>query len=215
MTVDYIYQFSLVLMRKMQAGGLSATQFGYHWNDTQRSYMSVLLGPYQKRVGVGLVQNQTTLGKLSPFIRQASATITSGVATKPTGYIYGLSIAVGDYGAEPLTFSQFSAAKRSTIDPASSTKFYVADFSGSLIFLPATYSGTATLTYVKEPTNIVWAYTLDGDSRQVYDATNSVQPEWDGLSCSEITKQMFRTLGVSFKDSDFANFGQSVIAQGT
>jgi hypothetical protein len=30
----------------------------------------------------------------------------------------------------------------------------------------------------------------------------------------EITKRMLKTLGVTFKDADFANFGQSVITTG-
>ncbi len=43
----------------------------------------------------------------------------------------------------------------------------------------------------------------------------SVQPQWDNLSCSEITKRVLADMGVSLKDKDFENFGQRVIATGS
>jgi hypothetical protein len=48
----------------------------------------------------------------------------------------------------------------------------------------------------------------------VYSAGTSVQPLWDSNSCREITRRVLDTLGVSFKDADFSNFGNRVVNTG-
>lgn len=42
----------------------------------------------------------------------------------------------------------------------------------------------------------------------------SVQPQWSDLDVVEISKRSLKSLGISFKDSDFINYGQSAISSG-
>lgn len=216
LSVDYVYKFMLDVMKKSQAGGLRKESFQYHWNNASNNYMNALLGPFQLKSNdpsnpkQGLLQNQTVLGKLQPFVTSTSITPAAGLAAKPSDYIFALNLSVGDYDMVPVTLNQINGAKASVIDPPSTTQFYYAENSTSFKILPASSVSSITLEYIKKATNVVWAYTFDANNRQVYDAANSVQPEWDDLSCGEITMRAFKTLGVSFKDGDMAQFGQSI-----
>jgi hypothetical protein len=66
------------------------------------------------------------------------------------------------------------------------------------------------LEYIAYPRDVLWGFTYDEEGRQVYNEGTSIQPQWDNMSCREITKRMLTNLGVVFKDPDFLNFGKSV-----
>jgi hypothetical protein len=85
-------------------------------------------------------------------------------------------------------------------------------YEGYYSFLPSSVT-SASLDYVVAPTDVVWGFTLSG-GRQIYNPGTSVQPVWDNNSCREITRRVLDTIGISYKDSDFANFGNRVINTG-
>jgi len=220
-TVNDLYQFALKLIRKNQSGSINGTEFQYFWNDEQFAYMSDLLGRFQNKnngkegANTGLILNETILTKLAPFTKPATLTIAAGQANKPTGHIYTLDIMIGDYLVYNINHNQKAAVKQSVIDPPSITdnNFYYVEYEGYYSFLPTTVT-TATLDYIIAPTKVVWGYTLDGDGRQVYNAGTSIQPQWDDITCMEITKRMLRNMGISLKDNDFINFGNTAVTSG-
>lgn len=219
LSVDYIYQFALKLIRKNQAGGLSAAEFKYHWNDAGATYMDDLLGRFQARangksgVNTGIIQNETILGKLTPFTKPASLSVSAitGQADKPADFLYELGLRVGINDVFKITKDQIPEVLSSVIDAPSTTNgtYYATDYEDYYQFYP-TASYTALLDYISVPIDVVWGYTFDGDGRQVYDVATSVQPQWDNNSCREITKRMLTNLGVSFHDQEFEQFGKSV-----
>lgn len=217
LNVDYLYKFALRLMKKNQAGGLTSTEFADHWNDAQGSYQDDLAGRFQLRangktgMNTGLIQDETILQKLSPFIEPVALTIVSGVADKPDGFIYRLGMRINGYDAHKINHNQIANVNNNVIDPPSITEnaYYFVEYEGYYSFLPTTVTA-ATLDCMTTPPNIIWGYVWDADGRQVYNSGTSVQPLWDNNSCREITKRMFTNLGVSFKDQEFSNFGKSV-----
>lgn len=217
LSVDYNYQFALRLIKKNQAGGLASTEFAYHWNDAQASYMDDLAGRFQMRangktgMNTGLIQDETILQKLSPFISPVTLTITGGVSPKPQNFIYRMGIRINGYDAHKINYNQIANVNDSVIDPPSVSEnmYYFVEYEGDYSFLPTTVT-SAELDCMSAPPNVVWGYTFDADDRQVYNPGTSVQPLWDNNSCREITKRMLTNLGVSFKDADFLNFGKSV-----
>lgn len=222
LSVDYIYQFSLKLMKKNQAGGLSSVEFAYQWNDSQATYQDDLLGRFQSRnngktgTNTGLIEDETILQKLSPFIKPTTLTITSGNSDKPSDFVYRLALRINGYDVYKINHNQIANVNSSVIDPPSVTdnKYYFVEYEGYFYFLPHTGVSSADLDYIQTPPNIIWGYTFDADGRQVYNLGSSVQPKWDNNSCREITKRMFTNLGVSFKDKDFESFGKSVQLMG-
>lgn len=217
LSVDYLYRFMRFIIRKNQAGGVSATEFGYSWNDAQNSYQDDLLGRFQPNPSIktgantGLIENETVLTKLSPFTKNDTITVTAGLGPKPSDFIYLLSLRIGGKSVEYAQHDQIAFINDSVIDPpsVSDSSYYYTEFEGNYSFLPNSVT-LATINYIATPPDVIWAYTLDGDGRQVYDSGSSVQSLWDDHSNREITKRALKVLGVSFKDSDFANFGQSI-----
>jgi hypothetical protein len=216
LTVDYLYQFSLNLIRKNQAGSLASIEWARHWNDAQATYQDDLLGRFQNRgngkagINTGLIENKTILQKLSPFTKLAPLVVVAGVSDKPSGFIFELALRVNGKEVIHINHSQIATVNDNVIDPPSIPLdiYYVVEYEGYYKFLPSTVT-SAELDYIATPTDVVWAFTIVG-GRQVYNAGSSTQPLWDNNSCREITKRMLTNLGVSFKDGDFASFGKSV-----
>ena len=298
LSVDYLYKFSLRLIKKNQAGGLTSLEFADFWNDSQSAFMSDLLGRFQLRsngktgANTGLILDETILQKLSPFTKPAALTIATGTSDKPTGLAYRLAMRINGVDCFKINHNQIATVNASVIDPPSITEdsYYFIEYEDYYSFLPTTVTAAA-LDYIEVPANVVWAYTFDADGRQVYNASGitgldvvfggvgytaptiafsapavggvqatatltvasgvitevvmtnigegyagltptftitgasttpanfgnpivSVDPKWDNISAMEITKRMLKVIGVSFKDNDFANFGNQVMQSG-
>lgn len=221
LSVNYIYEYALKLIRKNQSSGLTSIEFAYHWNAAQGGYQDDLLGRFQARnngkegANTGLIENETILTKLTPFTKAASLTIASGQSAKPAGFIYTLALRINNAKVFNVDKDEIAAMLDDVIDPASESTdtYYYTEYEDYYKFFPATVVA-ADLDYISTPTDIFWNYTFDGNNRQVYSSGGSIQPVWDNNSCREITERMLKALGVSFKDQDFEQFGQSVINAG-
>ena len=214
--IDQVYKSLQFIIRKNQAGGISSTDLFYAWNIEQRMYQSDLLGRFQGRsngksgINTGLIENETILTKLAPFTKRDSIPITAGLGPKPNDFIYLLSLQINSAPCEYYEHDQRAYIEASVIDPPSTATdtYYYTEYETNYGFLPATVTA-ANIDYVSEVVDVVWGYTLDGDGRQVYDSGTSAQPLWDGNSIIEISKRALTSLGVSFKDADFTNFGRT------
>lgn len=217
LSVDYIYDFARKLIRVNQAGSLSSLVFAKHWNDAQGTYQDDLVGRFQTRangklgINTGLIENRTILQKLAPFTKTVPLAISSGEASRPSDFIYELALRINGEEVRSINHNQIATVNKNVIDPPSEANdaYYVVIYEGYYKFLPSSVT-EAELDYICTPTDVFWNYTIDGSGRQVYTATDSVQPQWDNNSCREITKRMLTNLGVSYKDADFASFGKSV-----
>ena len=217
LTVDYIYKFTLRLMKKNQAGGLKSTDFDINWNDAQGSYQDDLLGRFQAAaksktgLNTGLIEDETILQKLDPFTTPTTLDITTGIATKPSNLIFRLAMRINGYDVYKIRHNQIATVTASVIDPPSITDntYYFVEYLDYYSYFPDTVT-EVDLDYIATPVDVKWGYTYDGNGRQVYNEAFSVQPVWDSNSAREITKRMLTNLGVSYKDGDFMNFGKSV-----
>lgn len=224
LSVDYTYNFILSLMKKNQAGGLKSNDFNVQWNDAQGSYQDDLLGRFQARnngktgLNTGLIEDETIMQKLSAFVVPYTLTITSGIAQKPSDFVYRLALRINGKDCYKINYNQIATVNDSVIDPPSiaDNMYYFVEYGKSITnptgyysFLPNTVTA-ADLDYISTPVDVKWGFTYDSQDRQIYNSGLSVQPQWDNNSCREITKRMLTNLGVSFKDTDFANFGKSV-----
>lgn len=224
--VNKLYEFTKFLTNKNLAGGIPATDFFYAWNPEQKSYQEDLLGRWQNRNNgktgnnTGMVLDETTMQKLSPFTKNTSLTITAAAATKPNDLMYKLALRINGFKVEAINHSQKYSVTNSVIDPPSTTdnKYYYLEYEDYYSFLPSTLPVTgitnAELDYICACEDVKWAYTNDSKGRQIYNPGLSVQPLWDDNSLIEITKRTLKALGVHFKDSDFKEFGNSNIASG-
>lgn len=220
-SVNDILNYTKWLTNKNQAGSISATDLFYMWNSEQRSMMSDLLGRFQPQANsktganTGLIQDKTYLQKLAPFTKPVTLIIVTGNSDKPDDFVYELALRINGFDVIHINHDQKAVVSNSVIDPPNviDNKYYVTEYEDYYSFLPTTVT-TASLDYIAVPNDIKWGFTLDTDGRQVYSEGLSKQPAWDDLTIVEITKRTLKSLGVHFKDQDFAQFGQSNIVTG-
>jgi len=226
LSIDYCYKFVLDLMNKNQAGSIGNEKFERFWDDESSSYQDDMLGRFQARnngktgSNTGLIEDETILQKLSPFTKNSVITITSANADKPTDFVYRLGLRINGIDAFKINHSQIANVNSSVIDTPSTTTdtYYFVEYEDYYYLLPRTLPTasitTISLDYISTPKSVKWGFTYDDDGRQVYNAGTSIQPEWDSNSCREICKRVLKNVGVSFKDSDFSNFGNNTVITG-
>lgn len=220
LSVDYLYQYTLNLIKKNQAGSLASTEWARHWNGESAAYMDDLVGRFQARsngksgINTGLIENETILQKLAPFIKNATITIAAGNGNKPTGFKYELALRINGKEVRHINHNQIATVNDNVIDPPSipNDSYYAIIYEGYYAFLPSTVT-EASLDYIVVPTDVVWGFTIVA-GRQVYNSGTSTQSQWDDNSNREITKRVLNTLGVAYKDGDFSGFGNKVINTG-
>lgn len=216
LTTDYLYQFSLNLIRKNQAGSLASIEWARHWNDASCTYQDDLLGRFQNRSNgklggnTGLIENETIEQKLAPFTKNDTIVITAGNGPKPTDCIYLLALRINGDQVIHINKNQIASVNDNVIDPPSVTdgSYYYTPYLTYYSFLPNTVTA-ATIDYIATPVDVVWGFSIVS-GRQVYNVGTSVQPLWDNNSCREITKRMLTNLGVAYHDNEFSQFGKSV-----
>lgn len=219
-SVDDIYNLVKFLIRKNQAGGVSASDLFNAWNSEQNMYYQDIVGRWQNRSNnksgpnTGLILNETILTELAPFTIPVTISVLSGIATKPVDFVFKVAIRVGDYKVDTINPGQRYSVVNSVIDPpsVSTNTYYAIQYEDYYELLPDTVS-EITLDYIASPENIKWGFTFDTEGRQVYNPGTSVQPKWDNPTIITITKRALTNLGVSFKDRDFSDFGR--VAQQT
>lgn len=221
LTADYVYQWSLKLIRKNQAGGLNSVEWAYHWNDAQSAYQDDLMGRFQRNnngkegMNTGIIEDDTILNKLLPFTKPINVLCSVGQAPKPTDWIYTLALRTNGSAILKVDHNTLWSVSSDVIDPpsVSAGKYYYTEYLNYYSILPNTVSNI-DLDYISTPPDVLWAYVFDGNGRQVYNPAGSTSPLWDNSSAKEITKRMLSTLGVSLKDEDFEGFGQKVLTDG-
>jgi len=219
-SVDDIYNLVKFLIRKNQAGGVSASDLFNAWNSEQNMYYQDIVGRWQNRSNnksgpnTGLILNETILTELAPFTIPVTISVSSGIANKPVDFVFKIAIRVGDYKVDTINPGQRYSVVNSVIDPpsVSTNTYYAIQYEDYYELLPDTVS-EIILDYVASPENIKWGFTFDTEGRQVYNPGTSVQPKWDNPTIITITKRALINLGVSFKDRDFSDFGR--VAQQT
>lgn len=211
-----ILELASRLVRKNKAGSITAADLFYYWNAEQLMYWNDLVGRWQARsagksgINTGLILNETSLTELAPFTISETLTVSSGLADKPDDFEYRMALRVSGKKVFFIRPDQIAAVNDSVIDAPSVANgiYYATEYEDYYQFLPSTVS-EAVLDYIASPTEIKWAYTFDSEGRQVYNSGRSVQPKWGNSTIVEITKRTLNTMGISWKDADFAAAGKS------
>lgn len=165
MDVNEVYSLIQFIANKSQQGYIAPSQFNTVINQAQKSYASYLLGSFQTytpgrpiaRVELG--QNQVVRQRLAPII-VTNYTLTidpAGFSTYPSDYLQTDSIITNGfqrvrYVQQDSLYSYYNSA----IDPVASNPIYLLENLG-FRFYPVAL-GSATLSYVKNPPTINWAY---------------------------------------------------------
>lgn len=221
-SVNNILNYTMFLTNKNQAGGISATDLFSAWNGEQAMQHQDLVGRWQKQnntksgIMSGMIEDEITISAMSPFIVPLTGiAIGAGTGLKPADYIYGVALRINGAKVFSVSHDMVASVNDDVIDPPSipDNKYYYTEYLNYFSFLPSAVTAF-DLDYVAETTDIVWAFTLDANKRQVYDPVNSVQPKWNKNTTIEITRRTLKSFGLHFDSREFENFGDSNIQTG-
>lgn len=174
MNINDVYTLVQYITNKNQQGYVTPSQFNTVMNQAQKSYVSYLLGSFQSytpgrpvaRVEFG--QNSIIRQRLSPIIVKVTSAIDfTGFCLYPSDYLQ--TDAIMTLGFQRVRFVQQDSLYsyyNSEIDQVGSNPIYLLEPYG-FRFYPITL-GNAIISYVKNPTDMSWAYKKDSNSRPVY-----------------------------------------------
>jgi hypothetical protein len=220
MDVNQVYKLIQFVANKNQQGFLNPSQFNLIINQAQNSYTSFLLGSLQQYMPgrpvarVELGNNSIVRQRLAPIIKATTLTIDgAGFSPYPTDYVQVDAIRTNTlqrvrFVQQDSLYSYYN----SVIDPVADNPIYLLEDNG-LRFYPITL-GSAKLSYVSDPVDMVWAYTLDVNGRPVYDAANSVDPIWNVTSILEIVTRALSMVGVNLQAGAISQYAQEIKANG-
>jgi len=176
MTIDEVYRIVLYATAKNNSQGyVSPSDFNLTINQAQQSYVAYLLGSFQtyspgramSRVEFG--QNAIVRTRLAPIIYGINLTVpSSGQVTYPSDYLQSdaMFTATGYNRVRLVQQDSLYSYYNSTIDPIATNPIYTLEQTG-FHFFPENI-GQAKLSYVQNPPNMVWAYTLNNNSIPIY-----------------------------------------------
>ena len=231
MTIDEVYQLVLYSTAKNSSQGyVSPADFNLTINQAQKSYVSYLLGSFKQympgrpvaRVEFG--QNTIIRTRLAPIIYWDTLTVDAfGFAPYPADYLQtdAMFTDTGYNRIRSVQQDHLYAYYNSVIDPIETNPIYILEDTG-FHFFPEDI-GNAELSYVGNPPDMTWAYTLDANSIPVYSAaggpsvtptTGSVQPVWDDASILEIIVRALAIIGVNLQLQTVEQYSLAIKNQG-
>lgn len=237
MTIDEVYQLVLYATAKNSSQGyVSPADFNLTINQAQKSYVSYLLGSFQQYVPgrpiarVEFGQNTTIRTRLAPIIKWADLTgiptigVNAGYKAYPSDYLQtdAMVTATGYNRIRAVQQDSLYSFYNSTIDPVVTNPIYILEEAG-FRFFPNTI-GSAKLSYVANPPDMVWAYTLNVNQIPVYaptqtgvgvvPTTGSVQPVWDDATMLEVIVRALAIIGVNLQLNTVEQYSMAIKNQG-
>lgn len=223
MTVDEVYQLVLYSTAKNKSQGyVSPQDFNNTINQAQKSYVAYLLGSFQQytpgrsvaRVEFG--QNTIVRTRLAPIIYWYNLNINpaNGFSQYPGDYLQSDAMFT-IYGYNRIRAVQQDSLYsyyNSAIDPIATNPIYILEDLG-FHFFPENL-GQAKLSYVRNPPDIIWGYTLDVNGIPIYDSATSQQPVWDDASMLEIIVRALAIIGVNLQLNTLEQYSMVIKNQG-
>ena len=219
MTIDQVYKFIDFTIKKSNAGGyLTPDEFNLIINRAQIQYFNKLYGNqndyrYDRPVPkIAYAITEKISNSLSVFLSD-STTLTidaNGQVNIPNDLFQTVSITKTisgiDYEITRVEQDRVANNLTSAYD-APDTKFPIyTQLRTKFQFYPKNLA-SANLYYLKQPTDMLWAYTIVSNRPQ-YDAANSVQPLWKDMDMNEIIYIALSYVGINLKDGEVSQFAQ-------
>lgn len=220
--VNDVYQIVLYAVGKnLQQGYVSPSDFNLVINQAQKSYTSYLLGSFQQylpgrpeaRVEFG--QNSVIRTRLKPIIYGVDLTVDgTGFCAYPSDFLQ-VDAMWSYYGynrVREIQQNQFYGVFNSSIDPIATYPVYLIENDGFRFF--PNNIGQAKMSYVINPPDMIWGFTLDGNGIPVYNPASSVQPVWGDASILEIIVRALRIVGVNLDYNQVSGYAVQIENQG-
>ena len=222
--IDEVYSVLQTITAKEHDGFVSPTEF----NDVAKQVQEEIFRGYledinrdQNRANRGftnpgyanLVENQTQ--KLEPFMVTSSPIAQAGgVYPLPADvYLIDENGITESNGRVVEKVDNHKRAYLSTSSAAPSDLFPVHYINGTdVTILPATVTGSITITYLKKPSDPVWAYTV-ASGEPVYNEANSTDFELHASEFPNIVVRMLSYFGINLREGEVIQVAESLKQQ--
>lgn len=222
MTADTMFQiWKYALQKNIQGGYASPDDFKITINQGSRSFLDYLLGEFQQ------YQTGRPIAKVQFGMNEQVRQSLTALIQKPVP----LTVDVNGLSSYPEDFEQVDAMYTTTMDRirfASQHKLY--SYLNSIIdpiatnpiyllidtgfqFYPITI-GSALLSYVKTPPDIVWGFTLDANGLPLYSQPLSADPIWYDADCLQIIVRALALVGVNLQMPQLEQYSNLIKTQG-
>jgi hypothetical protein len=220
MNVNEVYKLIDFIVNKSQNGYVSPDEFNLIINQAQVSYMDYLAGQFQQyQAGrpIPTVQwgnNETTRQRVTPFIYNDLLSVDSqGFAAYPYGFLITDTMWTGVYGKVKFVQQDYlSNYLNSRITPVATNPIYLIEREG-FRFYPNDIT-QARISYIRQPNEIVFGYTLDSNGLPIYNPATSVDPEWQELDLLEIISRALRMIGVNLQSGLISQYANEITKTG-
>lgn len=222
MDINQVYQIVLYATAKNLAQGyVSPNDFNLTINQAQRSYVAYLLGSFQQytpgqpvaRVEFG--QNTVIRTRLAPIIYWTDLSLDGdGYCDYPEDYLQtdAMFTIYGYKRIRAVQQDSLYSYYNSAIDPIETNPIYILEDTG-LHFFPEDL-GEAKMSYVANPPEMLWGYTVDVNGIPIYDEPSSIQPVWDDASMLDIIVRALAIIGVNLQLNVVEQYSMVVKNQG-
>lgn len=227
--VNEVYLIIQNLLRKNQQGYLTPAEYIRYANMAVRSRFNELYGRLEtvvdgKQRRNAYADNQQTDEKLSVYLVVASAQSvdsTTGQISKPAGLIRMDSI---NHTTTSILPGKVVPVKRRNKDqesfmannavtpPTEEYPFYV-DYGAYYQVYPKDI-GDIDWSYLGNPIDVNWAYTLDGSGRPIYNSGASVHFQFEAVEIGNIVSKVLGYAGKSVGDIQAITLGQQLEIKG-
>jgi len=234
-SVDIIYQRCQALSNKSAVGGwLNPTDFNNYANMASLSVVNQLFAQFQRTQKISDV--------IKPLVKRKQTWINSstGILQFPSDYLYFLSLrtykrdkyleVIKECGETPPTIKDFAGIPQIPIKLIDSDKLAVLNQSEKYTpnyeypYAEETLSGFhiypldlgyALFTYLKQPAEVIWAYTTDPIyGLPIYDAANSVDFEYDDTAANMLVMEICKHFGIEIRDAELSQATSQLEATG-
>lgn len=221
MDADTPYRIIQLVCNKFQAGNITAQQYMDAINQAQRDFLNFLLGQfisYQYGKPLSRVQfgmNEIVRQRVTPFI-DAPTTLTidvNGNAPYPVGLqqvdaMYTSTMDRIRYVPQHKLYSYL----KSQIDPVATNPIFLITSEG-FKFYPSTL-GTALISFVDTPPDVLWASLPDAQGRPVYNPGPSKGPLFYDVDVMELISRALAMFGVNLQANEVSQYAQMAKTQG-
>lgn len=220
--INDVYKIVLYFTGKnLQQGYVSPEDFNRVMSMAQKGYTSYLLGSFQQYIPgrpearVEFGQNSIIRTRLRQIIYNTDLSVNgAGFTPYPSDFLQ-VDAMWSYYGynrIREIQQNQFYGVYNSTIDPIAAYPVYMIENDGFRFF--PNNIGQAKMSYVINPPDMVWGYTLDGNGIPVYNPATSVQPVWNDASIMEIIVRALRIIGVNLDYNTVSAYAVQIENQG-
>lgn len=208
--IKRIYDFCNDISRKHQSGLLSVAEFNRFFAIAQTELVNYLISIHPV--------NEMADEYLQPVITTAPVTASStGIITKPTGFLYYLS---GSYNGKPihkLTSNQIDTYEQipQRRGDLAKNRVNIAGIDNGWEARPAS-AFTAKIRYVKnvpEAKLVFTKETVSGEDRLVYNDASSIDCVWNESCINLLGYMMLEKRGVSIREQLLQEYSQLGIAK--